>query len=65
MTGFEKSVKTELIKRGKNQTWLLEQVQAILNKPVYAPAITRAIKGGINEYPQVKIAIAKVLGIKF
>ena len=65
MTAFEKAVKTELIKRGKKQKWLLEQVGKIYGGNLDATVINKAIKGGLNVYPQVKIAIATVLGIRF
>lgn len=65
MTAFEKAVKTELIKRGKNQKWLMQEVAKIYDKPLYASTMSNAIKGALNVHPQLKIAIAKVLGIKF
>ncbi len=65
MTKFEKSVKTRLIELGKNQKWLMAQVKTIYKGSIDSSVMTRAIKGDTNVYPQVKIAIAKVLGIKF
>lgn len=65
MTKFEKAVKTKLIERGKNQKWLREEVAKEYKGNLDSGVISRAIKGADNVYPQVKIAIARVLGIKF
>lgn len=65
MTDFEKSVKIRLAELGKNQKWLAEEVRKVYDGVVNAPVITNAIKGSNKVYPQVKIAIAKVLHIQF
>lgn len=65
MTKFEKAVKIKLTELGKNQKWLMGEVSKIYDGVVNAVVINRAIKGDIRTYPQVKIAIASVLGIKF
>lgn len=65
MTDFEKAVKIKLLQLGKNQKWLLEQVGKVYTGNLDHTVISRAIKGKANVYPQVKIAIAKVLGIRF
>lgn len=65
MTKFEFDVKTKLMQLGKNQKWLLKQVSKVYSGNLDSSVISRAITEKENIYPQVKIAIAKVLGIRF
>lgn len=63
MTTFAQAVKTELIKRGKKQKWLEDEVRKIYDGAVNHVVISLAINKEMNVYPEVKIAIARVLNI--
>lgn len=62
---FAKKVKRELALSGKTQTEFVEDVAREYNGRLDASVISRAINGGDNVYPQVKLAIARVLHIQF
>ena len=65
MTDFAKRVKLALMEKGKNQKWLEEQVAKIYKGNLNPGVISLAINKGYKTYPEVKIAIAKILGIQF
>ena len=64
MEDFGRKVKAALALNGKNQKWLMAQVGKVYDGNLNPVVMSLAINKGNNVYPQVKLAIAHVLGIK-
>lgn len=62
---FAREVKSKLALYGKTQTEFVEDVSKEYQGRLDASVISRAINGEDNVYPQVKLAIARVLHIQF
>ncbi len=65
MTDFAKNVKNKLNESGMKQKDLVEAVREVYSGKLNPAVMSLAINGDNNVYPQVKIAIAKVLKIQF
>lgn len=62
---FARQVKAKLALSGITQGEFVDEVKKVYHGRVDSSVISRAINGGDNVYPQVKLAIAKVLHIQF
>lgn len=59
---FEKTVKINLIKKGKNQTWLMNEVKERTGLYMDSSYLSKVIKGK-KQPPKVVEAIRDILGM--